>query len=268
MARSDIEGWYLGYTLQSVVVLGTVPILLPLLVQDTTGATQAGLVVAALFVGKMSAPLWGSLADRTGRHALIFLGGFLIAAGAIALLAKTRGLAFWLPLALLLGAGAAASATIAGMLIVEFHPKAEWDTRIGWLQTFYGGGWMVGLGLASWLHADPETGLLISAGLLLPAMVAGWAGLSARKAGGAARVSLQPDQCPRRAPRAVEVRSESRRPEIPISRKRGAAPRASERTTRRRESDRPRSRRCRRRASRPPRGGPGRSWRGPGCRRC
>jgi hypothetical protein len=55
---------------------------------------------------------------------------------------------------------------------------------------------MVGLGLASWFHADPELGLLISAGPLLPAMVAGWAGLSARKAGGAARVSIQPDPCP------------------------------------------------------------------------
>ncbi len=195
-----MEGWYRGYALQGVVVLGTAPILLPLLVEDAASATEAGLVVAALYLGKMSAPIWGSLADRTGRHGLLFLGGIAIVAAAL-----TRGVGFWMPLALLLGVGAAAGATLTGILIVEHKPREEWDARIGWLQTFYGVGWMIGLGLASWLNADPRTGLLISAGLLLPAVAVGRIGLPAGRTRAASHTSILAHAGHLHVPRADEV---------------------------------------------------------------
>lgn len=55
--------------------------------------------------------------------------------------------AVWLQfvLALLQGAGAGASNTVAAMYIIEFRPKDQWATRIGWLQTVYGTGQALGL---------------------------------------------------------------------------------------------------------------------------
>ncbi len=203
--KTRTDGWYPGAALQGAVTLGTVPILLPLLVEDAAGASEAGLVMATLYLGTMSAPIWGSLADRTGQHALLFLASFPIIAGALAVLAITRGLGLWLPLVLLLGAGVAAGNTLAGILIVGHRPKAEWGARIGWLQTFYGGGWMVGLGFAAWLHTDPEAGLLISAALLLPAMAVGWVGLPGSKAGGARPTALLSHGGHWHAPQAGEV---------------------------------------------------------------
>jgi predicted MFS family arabinose efflux permease len=44
---------------------------------------------------------------------------------------------------------------------------------VGWLQTFYGIGQAAGLGLAAFLQARPELGLLVSAGLMAPGMVLG-----------------------------------------------------------------------------------------------
>ena len=52
------------------------------------------------------------------------------------------------------------------MFIVEYKPKQEWDARVGWLQTFYGIGQAAGLGLAAYLQARPELGLMVSAGLM------------------------------------------------------------------------------------------------------
>ena len=43
-------------------------------------------------------------------------------------------------LSLLAGAGTSAVATMASLFIVEFDPQNEWEPRLGWLQTFNGGG--------------------------------------------------------------------------------------------------------------------------------
>jgi MFS family permease len=82
----------------------------------------------------------------------------------------------WFGLAFLQGLGAAAAATVANLFVVEAHPKGEWDERIGWLQTFYGGGQVGGLLLAGVLSATHlRAGLLAAAGLTFLGAVLGLA---------------------------------------------------------------------------------------------
>lgn len=177
MWKANTESWYWGYAFQGAVVLGTAPILLPLIADKAGGAAQAGQVVAAFYLGQLLAPMWGSLADRTKRYALVYLSGYVLLALGLGLFPAAHVLGFWLALAFLQGAGAAATNTLAAAFIVEFKPKEEWDGRIGWLQTFYGAGQAVGLGLAAYLQARPEFGLIVSAGLMLPGVVLGQIGL-------------------------------------------------------------------------------------------
>ena len=181
MWQANTEPWYWGYAFQGAVVLGTAPILLPLIADKTGGAAQAGQIVAAFYLGQLLAPMFGSLADRTSRHALVYLGGYMLLALGLALFPATHVPGFWLGLAFLQGAGAAATNTVAAAFIVEFKPRTEWDGRIGWLQTFYGAGQAVGLGLAACLEARPETGLIVSAGLMLPGIILGRIGLPRAK---------------------------------------------------------------------------------------
>lgn len=79
-------------------------------------------------------------------------------------------------LALLSGIGLASASTVANLFIVEVHPQVEWDTRIGWLQTFYGGGQVAGLLLAGMIgQTSPEKGLWLAGGItfaaILPALL-------------------------------------------------------------------------------------------------
>jgi fucose permease len=70
----------------------------------------------------------------------LLAGGLLATALGLAVFPFTTLPMAWLGLALLAGLGAAAAATVANLFVVEAHPQIEWDDRIGWLQTFYGGG--------------------------------------------------------------------------------------------------------------------------------
>jgi MFS family permease len=71
-------------------------------------------------------------------------------------------------LALVNGAGFAGAVTIANLLIVERRPEAEWNQRLGWLETALSIGQGGGLFLAAWLSTLHErTGLAIAA--LVPA---------------------------------------------------------------------------------------------------
>jgi DHA1 family tetracycline resistance protein-like MFS transporter len=173
--RNWIEPWYLAYALLGVTVAGLVPILLPLAVSQSGNAADVGLVMAVLSLGGLMSPLWGGLADRYRAHRWLLVGGVAFTAIGLAFFPFTTSVAAWLGLALLQGASAAAAATVANLFVVENHPKAEWDERIGWLQTFYGGGQVAGLLLAGLLsQLDLRVGLLVAAGLVAAAVIPGW----------------------------------------------------------------------------------------------
>ncbi|WP_201246967.1 MFS transporter [Halochromatium salexigens] len=179
MARepfASMSPWYGGYAFQGVVVLGTAPILLPLIVGGAAGPAQAGLVVAALYIGQLTAPMFGALADGSGRHRLIYAAGYLLLAVGLGVFPLAETVLEWFILALMQGLGVAATNTVASMFIVEFRPKAEWDRRIGWMQTCYGIGQAAGLGLAALLQQAPAWGMLASAALMLPGLLIGLLG--------------------------------------------------------------------------------------------
>lgn len=173
---ASMSPWYGGYAFQGLVVLGTAPILVPLIVGGAAGPAEAGLVVAALYVGQLTAPLFGALADGSGRHRLIYAAGYLLLAVGLGLFPYAQSVLEWFVLALIQGLGVAATNTVASMFIVEFRPRQEWDRRIGWMQTCYGIGQAAGLGLAALLQQAPAWGMLASAALMLPGLLLGLIG--------------------------------------------------------------------------------------------
>jgi MFS family permease len=131
--------------------------------------------MAAFNLGGLTALLWGSLADRHRLHRWMLFGGLLLTTIGLAAFPLTTNKSIYLGLALLQGIGAVAAATVANLFVVERHPQHEWDERIGWLQTFYGGGQVVGLLLVGALsQIDLHMGLLVAAGLTLFAALLGW----------------------------------------------------------------------------------------------
>ncbi|EGQ61466.1 hypothetical protein GGI1_06867, partial [Acidithiobacillus sp. GGI-221] len=89
------------------------------------------------------------------------------------------GILTWSALSLLAGAGSSAVATMASLFIVEFDPQNEWEPRLGWLQTFNGGGQVAGLLLAGIFVSNFKLGLICSALALIPAIWLGARGLPA-----------------------------------------------------------------------------------------
>jgi predicted MFS family arabinose efflux permease len=170
-----IERWYLVYALMGLVVAGLVPVMIPLIVSKSGNAGLVGLVVAALSLGGLSSPLWGSLADRYRVHRLLLAGGLVMTCLGLAAFAFTTHPTFWFLLAMVQGLGSASAATVANLFVVEAYPRAEWDQRIGWLQTFFGIGQVAGLLLAGLLtRADLRIGIWAAAGLCGTAAVLGW----------------------------------------------------------------------------------------------
>ena len=171
-----IESWYVSYALLGLSAGGLVPILLPLLIGPTNGAAGIGLVMAAFSLGGLSAPVWGGLADRFRLHQELLIGGLLGSALGAALFPFTLSLSLRTWLALLSGIGLASASTVANLFIVEVHPEPEWDARIGWLQTFYGSGQVMGLVLAGLFgQSRPGSGLWLAGGIgglaIIPAMM-------------------------------------------------------------------------------------------------
>jgi MFS family permease len=170
-----LEPWYGAYGLQGATIAGLAPILLPLAVSAQGNAAHVGLVMAAFNLGGLMAPLWGRLADRHRLHRWLLVGGLVTTAGGLAAFPFAGNAVAWIALALLQGIGAAATATVANLFIVEAHPKPEWDERIGWLQTSYGIGQVVGLLVAGAVsQGDLRLGLLIGAGLSGLAALLAW----------------------------------------------------------------------------------------------
>ena len=184
--RANTERWYVAYLLIGAAT-GVTDIFLPLLVSRSGDAAHVGIVIAAIGLGGLTAALWGDLADRLGRHRGLFAGWSVIAALAVAACGATISIPAWIGLAFLLGMGAAATNTVASLFVVERHPQPEWDARIGYLQTFYNAGLVVGLLVAGALSQVPlVVGLVVSAAAHLVAGLLGWAMCPAPPSPGAA----------------------------------------------------------------------------------
>ncbi len=173
--QDRIEIWYLAYALMGLTVAGLVPVLIPLVVGEASGSVQVGWVMATISLGGLTSPLWGGLADRYRLHRWLLAGGLLLTAIGLAGFPADLRPALWFILALAQGVGAASAATVANLFVVELHPTEEWDERIGWLQTFYGGGQVAGLLLAALLsRLDLRIALEVSSGLCVIAVLLGW----------------------------------------------------------------------------------------------
>lgn len=161
--------------MQGAVVAGLIPIALPLVAGGGGNPAQVGMVMAAFSLGGLSAPAWGTLADRYRLHRFLLAGGLLVLSAGVALFAVLREPAARLAAALGMGVAAAASATVANLFVIEVHPEQEWDERIGWLQTFYGGGQVAGLLLAGLFGlAHALAGLAVAALVAAAAAAEGW----------------------------------------------------------------------------------------------
>jgi DHA1 family tetracycline resistance protein-like MFS transporter len=158
-----VKVWYVSYALLGLGSAGLIPILLPLIVGRQDEAAHVGFVMAAFSLGGLTAPVWGELADRFGLHQWLLVGGLICTGGGAIVFSFALTFALWISLALVIGIGLAAASTVANLFIVEAHPQDEWDARIGWLQTFYGGGQVLGLVLAGLIgQTAPEKGLWIA----------------------------------------------------------------------------------------------------------
>jgi MFS family permease len=171
--RRWVEPWYLSYAILGCAMGGMFPILIPLLaLKRFSSACHVGLVMAAFNLGGLMAPMWGSVADRYGIHRRLLTGGLIITAITLAALSFTNTFPIWLGLALIQGIGVFAVMTVGNLFIVEIHPKAEWNERIGWLQTFNSGGQVSGLLLVAALsQIDLSSSLRIAAGLIALAVL-------------------------------------------------------------------------------------------------
>jgi MFS family permease len=160
----ELEPWFVPFALVNGAALGLTPILLPL-AAARQGAGHVGLVMGAFSLGAFGAPVTGGIADRYRCYRLI-----------VAVCAAASALSLWLfplassPVQMLLalagGAGFAGAVTVANLLIVERRPQAEWNQRLGWLETALSIGQGAALFLAAWL-----TGLGARSGLLIAALV-------------------------------------------------------------------------------------------------
>ena len=169
-----VQRWYLSYALLGLVVSGVAPIVLPLMAARNGGPSAPGLVMAAFNLGMLAAPLWGALADRTGGHRPMYGLGLAVVAVGIGVFSLRGGLGWFLVIALAIGLAASATATVANLFITERHPRESWGARFGWLQTFYGGGQVVGLVVAGAFGASRASlalGLAAFAAVLGTAMV-------------------------------------------------------------------------------------------------
>ncbi len=162
--RAALEPWFVPFALVNADAVGLVPILLPI-VAVRHGVGHVGLVMGAFSLGAIAAPVAGNLADHYRAHRSLATACAALCAASLWLFPLAAA-----PLQPLLGlangAGFAGAVTVANLLIVERHPRAEWNTRLGWLETALSFGQGGGLVLAAWL-----SGLTARNGLLIAALV-------------------------------------------------------------------------------------------------
>jgi MFS transporter, DHA1 family, tetracycline resistance protein len=157
-----LEPWSAPFALINGAAVGLVPILLPI---DAAryGVGHVGLVMGAFNLGALAAPAVGALADRYRAHRT--LAAACAAMSAVSLwLFPLAAPALQLLLGLANGAAFAGAVTVANLLIVERRPRAEWNQRLGWLETALSVGQGGALVLAAWLSGlTARNGLLIAA---------------------------------------------------------------------------------------------------------
>ena len=157
-----LEAWFAPFALVNGSAVGLVPILLPV-VSVKYGVGHVGLVMGAFNLGAFAAPLTGALADKFRAYRVLAIGCAALSAVSLWLF-PLAGSAVQLLLALANGAGFAGAMTIANLLVVERRPKAEWNDRLGWLETALGVGQGAALLLAAWLATlHPDEALLTAA---------------------------------------------------------------------------------------------------------
>jgi MFS family permease len=160
--RQLLEPWFVPFALVNGSAVGLVPILLPV-ISVRYGVGHVGLVMGAFNLGAFAAPLTGAFADRFRAYRTTAVACAAICAVSLWLF-PLAGPALQLLLALLDGAGFAGAVTVANLLVVERHPKAEWDARLGWLETVLSVGQGCALLLAAWLSTlSARNALLIGA---------------------------------------------------------------------------------------------------------
>jgi MFS family permease len=164
-----LEPWFAPFAVVNGSAVGLVPILLPV-VASRYGVGHVGLVMGAFNLGAFAAPLAGSIADRYRAYRLLTIICAAVSALSLWLFALANP---WqqLLLALINGAGFAAAVTIANLLIVERQPKAEWNQRLGWLETALSVGQGAMLILAAWLSGLQARPALIGAAIVPAAAV-------------------------------------------------------------------------------------------------
>ena len=185
--RRFIRPWYLAYLLLGMVTAGLLPVLLPLAVEAQSHSLAAvAYVLGAYNFGLLSSPLWGMSAERTQAHHRLFVGSFLLTGAGITVLLLFTALPLWLAGAFAAGAGSGGAATLATLFVVDFAPQAQWEARIGWLQSFNAAGEVLGLIAAAAVSAGEFAAALWgSAALVAVAAAVGGIGLPARTAGSA-----------------------------------------------------------------------------------
>lgn len=174
-----VRPWYGAYLLLGIVTSGIVPVLLPLMmVAISHRMSSVAYVMGVYDLGLLTSPLWGMLAERLKLYRSLFSLAFVIAGLAIGIFPFLHTLTGWMAAAFVLGAGSSGAGTMASLFIVDFAPQAEWEPRIGLLQSFNGAGQVFGLLLAGiFSHGQFDTGLWVGAVLLLPALLIGGVGL-------------------------------------------------------------------------------------------
>lgn len=167
-----VEPWFSAYGVVGILVLGVAPIFMPVTVDAAGGdATAVGLVVAAFYVGGLFAPVLSSLTDRRGWQRIVFVGCFPVMAAGVAAFAFVEGTWLWALFALIFGGAGSLACSVAGLFVVEAHPREEWNQRLSWFRLAYGAGQVVGLVIAAVAVAELKTGWLITAALLLAGTV-------------------------------------------------------------------------------------------------
>ena len=192
--RRYIRPWYLAYLLLGTVTAGLLPVLLPLAVKARSHSlATVAYVIGAYNLGLLTSPLWGMVAERIKTYRNLFLGSFLLTAVGIVGLLASGELFSWLVSAFAIGAGSGGAATLATLFIVDFALQAEWEARIGWLQSFNASGQVAGLMLAAaFSGGNVEGAMWVCVAILLMAMAVGAIGLPASKSARTAGASTQP----------------------------------------------------------------------------